>query len=168
MQNYEERAMSFIRKFSAFIANCNSLDDYQSAVSQFNYECRRKVTFEHGQTRVVFITSDYVVKLDYNPDKIHKWGGCEAEYCFYEEACQDGFSYLFAKITPYSYNGRTFYIMPKVEGIGMELWDADYYMNDEEREWCENHGLTDLHNFNYGWDDTQIVIFDYAANMNRH
>ena len=41
-----------------------------------------------------------------------------------------------------------------------EAWD---YMDDNEREWCYEHNLIDLHSGNYGWHNKHIVIIDYAA-----
>jgi hypothetical protein len=110
------------------------------------------------------ITSDYVVKIDYDPRAIKRWGGCEEEMRLYAQAKADGFDYLFAKITRYEYEGYTFYIMPRIKGIGKYEDDAWKYMSYAEWDWCHKHRLCDLHSFNYGWRNGQVCLIDYGAN----
>ena len=167
MSSYEVRAIRFIHQIFPYFKDCKCCEDYQWAVMKFNRDCSRSVKFDHGQTRVAFMTSDYVVKLDYNPIGVQRWGGCEEEHKFYEYAFREGYAYLFAKIKPYYYRGIVFYIMPRVKGIGKYLYDADEYMADHEVSWCWNSGLRDLHNFNYGWKNGNIIIIDYGANQYR-
>jgi hypothetical protein len=70
---------------------------------------------------------------------------------------------MFAKIERYAYRGLNFYIMPRIHGIERTEYNAEDYMTDDELNWCDSQGLTDLHNGNYGWKNGHIVIIDYAA-----
>lgn len=164
MSNYITRAIRFIHQFASYIEGCQSVEDFAWATSAFNDDYHRKILFNHGLTRVAFITSDYVIKFDYNPEKIAIWGGCEHECKFYDYAVRSGYGYLFAEITPYEYHKQKFYIMPRVRGIGRKDYDADEYMTEQECDWCWKAGLRDLHNGNYGWNNDRIIIFDYGAN----
>lgn len=158
--NYEVRAQKFIKQIFPYLEGLTNHDDRSYAVYAFSLDHNRKVYYSHGLSRYALITSDYVVKVDYNDTR---WGNCEDEIDLYAEAEADGFDYLFAKITRYTYLGTNFYIMPRIYGIGKKFDDADWYMSEEERDWCYNHDLCDLHNHNYGWKDGHVVIFDYAA-----
>ena len=162
MADYIIRAKRFIREFSPYINGCNTRKQVTEAVLKFNREYNRKVIMKFGQTRIVLITSDYVVKMDYG-DRLNMWGGIHDEYDMYCQAEQDGFEYLFAKITLFTYGTRTYGIMPKVTGIGKYWDDANEYMTDEENQWCEDHCLFDLHQFNYGWKNGRVILIDYAA-----
>lgn len=164
MSSYEVRAIKFIRQFAPFIADCKRVSEYNMAVNRFNKAYNRKVKCDNGMTRIVFITSDYVIKIDYSQENICKWGGCDSEVAFYNLAVKEGYGYLFAKSKPYYHNGRVFYIMPRIHGIGREFEDADEYMTADECDWCWSHCLRDLHRYNYGWKDGHVVIFDYSAN----
>ena len=126
MSSYEVRAKKFIAKIYPYIKNCNDLFDFSLAINRFNRECHRKVQIASGSTRVVLITSDYVIKVDYNGWGKGRWGSCADEVRMYRQAKRDGFEYLFAKVTPVrkGYN-RTFYIMPRIGGIGKKPYDAD-------------------------------------------
>ena len=159
--DYEVRAQKFIRQIFPYLEGCrNDHSDREYAVWTFNRDHNRKVMYEHGMTRYALITADYVVKVDY---ACTRWGNSEDEMELYEEAVQDGFEYLFAKISRYLYQDMAFYIMPRIHGIGSKFYDADEYMTASEVNWCCDHGLCDLHNQNYGWQDGHVVIFDYAA-----
>lgn len=159
--DYEVRAQKFIRQIFPYLEGCrNNHSEREYAVWAFNNDYNRKVMYEHGMTRYALITADYVVKVDY---ACTRWGNSEDEMELYEEAVQDGFEYLFAKISRYMYQDRVFYIMPRIHGIGSKCYDADEYMTAFEADWCCDHGLCDLHNHNYGWKDGHVVIFDYAA-----
>jgi hypothetical protein len=164
MSSYEVRAIRFIQQIFSYIADCHTVRSYRDAVLAFNLKHNRKVICNNGMTRVALITSDYVVKIDYCPENVERWGGGEQEVEFYQMASSEGYGYLFAKITPYHYKGHTFYIMPRVHGIGRKFDDADTYMTEEESDWCWEHDLYDLHNQNYGWKDGHVVIIDYGAN----
>lgn len=156
---YEVRAQKFIQQIAPYFDYAVDHDDREYAVDCFNFDYRRKVIYAHGMTRYALITSDYVVKVDYASTR---WGNSEDEMEIYEEAKQDGFDYLFAKISRYDYNGTSYYIMPRIHGIGKKWYDADEYLTEEELDWVRDH-ICDLHNENYGWKNGRVVIFDYAA-----
>lgn len=163
--DYISRAKKFIPVIDKI------LDEYfgeeyciEQSTRAYNYAHHRNVVFSHGLTRYAFITSDYVIKIDYDKDEVERWGGCEREYELYQNAVVDGMDYLFAEITPFMYNNKVYYIMPRIKGIGRtDYYDATYYMNKEEKNWCRNWGLIDLHYLNYGWRNKHICIIDYAA-----
>lgn len=167
MRNYIERAEDFIKAIYPFI--CGSLHDRYgvfNAVKNFNATYNRKVICMHGCVRVALITSDYVVKFDYNEEEIPFLGGGEKEVRIYNRAKEDGFGYLFAPITRYVYDNNAFYIMPRINGIGKEEYD-DYYaeelMTEEESDYIDELGLTDLHNYNFGFRKGKICLVDYAC-----
>lgn len=164
MSNYEVRAKKFIAKVYPYIKNCDDSFDFSLAINRFNRECHRNVQIASGSTRVVMITSDYVIKVDYDGWGKGTWGSCADEVRMYRKAKHDGFAHLFAKVTPVrkGYN-RTFYIMPRIGGIAKKPYDADEYVDGDDYIYLyENVG--DLHNHNYGWKDGHIVMIDYAYN----
>lgn len=163
--SYEVRAQKFIRAIAPYFMDCEDLFDFQRAIFDFMMDHpRRHIHYDHGMTRFAIITSDYVVKIDYSPENIKRFGGGEQEIAFYQMAEREGMAHLFAKISRYDFGGRRFYIMPKVTGIDEERWeDAWYYMTAEECEWCEDHNLYDLHCKNYGIMNGKVKIFDYGA-----
>ena len=163
--SYEVRAQRFIRAIAPYLTYCSDCYDYSDAVDAFcERHPKRKVSFDHGLTRVALITSDYVVKIDYNEYEVNRFGGGEKEIAFYAMAEREGMAHLFAKISRYDYNGRTYYIMPRITGISEDRWeDAWAFMTDKECEWCEKHNLYDLHCKNYGIMKGQVKIIDYGA-----
>lgn len=162
--NYEERAKKFIAQFYPYIEACRSYHDFYEAVESFNYDFHRKVFFSYGLTRCAFITSDYVIKINYalHERNFEKFGDCDVEINTYAQAESAGFAYLFAKITEYFYQGTLFYIMPRIYGIGRTDYDAVCYLNEKEAYWVLDH-VADLHSKNYGWKNKHIVIIDYAC-----
>lgn len=162
--DYITRAQQFIKSIYPFIMNCWEENEIYNAVAQYNYIKHRRVSVKHGATRMVLITSDYVIKFDFGmADRIRTFGGCEKEMELYSIAEADGFEYLFAKITRFDYFDYVFYIMPRIHGIGRTEYDADEYMTNNEWCWCRDHRMFDLHNLNYGWRDGHICLIDYAA-----
>lgn len=160
---YEVRAQKFIQRIAAYLQGAETIQDFDWAVCAYNHDHHTSVRLSHGMTRVALITSDYVVKIDWSPESIKTFGGCEKEMALYAEAEADGFAHLFAKITPFQYDGMTFYIMPLIRGIGRTSQDAWEYMTVEESDWCSNHNMYDLHYLNYGWKKDHIVLIDYGA-----
>ena len=158
--NYITRAKKFVPIVDEIIHNCPNIE---LEINRFNVAHKRKVIFAHGLTRYAFITSDYVIKVDYDDFEITRFGGCEDELELYEEAKLDNMEYLFAEITKYEYNGHDYYIMPRIHGIGRTEENATEYMTQKEMDWCDDHDLTDLHYLNYGWKNRHICIIDYSA-----
>ena len=164
MRSYEERAKDFIQEVFPYISKSLSPYETRWSIDDFNAEHNRKVIVSNGIARIALITSDYVVKFDYDPDNVKEVGGGEAEISMYAEAERDGFAYLFAKVTRYEYHGRKFYIMPRINGISDENYHyAEHYMTETERKWCRQHHLTDLHCNNYGFRNGHVCVVDYAC-----
>ncbi len=160
---YEVRAEKFIHEIFDYIWECEEVDDYKRAMTRFNYEHHRRVRIAHGLTRVVLITSDYVVKIDCGSRNcIDSFGGCANEFDIYAQAEEDGFAYLFAKPTEIVYQGLSFCVMPRIYGIGRKLDDANWHLSSEESDWVSER-VFDLHYHNYGWKDGHPVLIDYAA-----
>jgi hypothetical protein len=161
--DYIRRAQRFIHMVEPFLreGGLSSPSNAKRAVEAFNRRNSRHVRLEHGLTRLVFVASDYVVKVDYGEWQM-TFGGCENEVHIYALAKRDGMEHMFAPITRYDYNGISWYIMPRVKGIGRYDDDAYNVVDWDEAEWLELH-LNDLHNLNYGWGRHGIVIFDYAC-----
>lgn len=166
MRSYIERAQDFIQQIYPYIGQWENPWDIKDDIDCFNRTNSRKVIMKHGIARIALITSDYVVKYDFDKEEVAEVGGCEAEVALYAEAVKDGFDYLFAEITPYHYHGHDFYIMPRIRGINGNNWNhADYYMTDEENAWCDDHHLSDLHCNNYGFRKGKVCIIDYACSL---
>ena len=164
MRNYEERAIDFIQQIYPYIVGEMTPWGVRASVKTFNAKYNRKVQVNHGIARIAMITSDYVVKFDYDPYEVAVVGGGEAEIRMYEIAKREGYAYLFAKVTRYEYCGRRFYIMPRIRGISENNWyHADHFMTDEENDWCDRHNLSDLHCNNYGFRNGKVCIVDYAC-----
>ena len=160
--SYEIRAEKFVKQIMPFLFNCQTVEDYSVAVRMFNTRYHRSVIMAHGLTRIALITSDYVIKFDYNPAEVEIFGGCEDECTIYAEAKLAGFDYLFAKISRIEINGRYFYIMPRINGIGRYYEDAQDYMTEDECDWVLTR-VFDLHWRNYGWKNNHVVLIDYSA-----
>ena len=163
MRTYEDRAKDFIKEVFPFIESMN-VWTIRDEIQIYNRANSRKVKVSNGCARIALITSDYVVKFDYDEYEVESIGGCENEIKLYAIAEAEGFAYMFAKITRYEYKGRKFYIMPRVRGIDPDgWWHADHYMNDEERDFCDRHYITDLHCGNFGFRKGRVCIVDYAC-----
>lgn len=161
---YEIRAQKFIKDFFPFISECETYYQFSQAVAAYNYVRRRHVFMAYGLTRIAFITSDYVIKINFarHSENFERFGDCETEIEIYKEAEQDGYEYLFAKISYYEYHGKDFYIMPRINGIGRYDDDAEEHLAPDEYRWIHSR-VNDLHYNNYGWKDGHIVIVDYAC-----
>ena len=165
MRDYVERAKDFVEQVYPYIAECMNPWKMKDFIRKFNADFDRKVIVRSGLSRIALITSDYVVKFDYDDEEVDSIGGCENEIEMYSWAEREGFAYLFAKITPYFYNQRAFYIMPRIHGIGSGNRYAEDYMSDEEKDFCRRHKITDLHTENYGFRKGHVCIVDYACNL---
>lgn len=167
MRNYVERAKDFIKEVFPYIQ-----DDMeypwilQNKIRQYNADHTRNVKVMSGCARVALLTSDYVVKFDYDEDEVQCIGGSQNEVYLYEIAKREGFDYLFAEITHVVWMNHDFYIMPRIYGINDDNGRGWQYMTYEEREWCKEHSLTDLHCGNYGFRNGHICIVDYGYQEN--
>lgn len=163
--DYRVRARRFLETIYPLLDGCwGSPNECRRIMYQYNRQKSRKVIVCNGISRIAIITSDYVIKFDYNEYEVIRVGGCESEVKFYQFAKKEGFGYMFAEITPFEYMGRTFYIMPRINGIGRkEYCYAEEFFEGEERDFLDRY-LHDLHDENYGWFNHTPVIFDYACN----
>lgn len=161
MRSYEERAKDFLKKVYPVISDCLTKPfKVESRMYTFCEKNHRDISVRWGSARVAIITSDYVIKWEYDTDEVDYIGGFEDELNLYEEAKEDGFAYLFAEITPFEYRDFPFYIMPRIKGKAYSYaWDC---MTEEEKKWCKSHRLDDLHRGNFGFRDGHICIFDYG------
>lgn len=166
--DYEVRAKKFIKEFAPYLKGirvCKANKHLISmAVRQFNAEKKRNVKIASGTSRIAFITSDYVIKLDLGTT----WAGnSRSEMLAYAQAVQDGYDYLFAKISHYKYRGRNYYIMPKAKiadsyrlSNQRNLWRS---LSEDGRKYLDEN-INDLHNSNWGVIKGKVVIIDYAFN----
>lgn len=165
---YTYRAEKFIKILFPYIQKelgneIRSPKNIRECIQHFNEEKKRKVILDSGASRMVFISSDYVVKVDL---KKKSWAGTsEDEYKMYLFAQKEGFDYLFAPSTRIEYNGYFFYVMPRVHDI--DKWrDEDYFydeLNDEEYDFIYNY-INDIHGKNFGYLHQKLVLIDYAWN----
>lgn len=165
MRSYIERAKDFIAEVFPYIHDSFCPWDIEEEINKYNTTFNRKVRVQNGLSRIALITSDYVVKFDYDPDEIDSIGGCQNEVALYYDAKQEGFAYLLAEITPFSFHDREFYIMPRIYGIGSGRYYAEHYMNPAEQSFCRKHRITDLHSNNYGFRRGHVCLIDYACHL---
>ena len=82
--SYEVRAQRFVKMLAPYLNGCVRCYDYEDALEAFlSDHPYRRIHFDHGMTRVAFITADYVVKIDYDEDEVKTFGGGEKEIAFY-------------------------------------------------------------------------------------
>ena len=164
MSSYIVRAKKFIKSIYPYIMYCQNNNEFQVGI--YNWECyhkRRRVEVSSGYSRIVLITSDYVIKIDKPNMRNSMFGTCETELKLYNRVKDTKWSYLFAEITKYEYEDMVFYIMPRIKGVYRKDEDAEWYMTPEEREVIWTYQIYDRHNGNYGWKNNHIVFIDYAA-----
>lgn len=169
---YIYRAEKFIKILFPYIKEelekkFRSVVKMNDCVKTFNRQKKRRVLFDSGASRAVFINSDYVVKVDI---KSESWAGnCEDEYRMYKFAQREGFDYLFAPTTRIEYCGYFFYIMPRVHDINR--WrDENYFydeLDEEEYDFIYDF-IKDIHGGNFGYLNKKIVLIDYAWNNFSH
>ena len=160
--SYIIRAQKFIKSIAPYIAGYETVKEIRYGVDRFLFDHpNRIINVCSGISRVVLITADYVVKIDYHTHN-HCFGDCESELEHYAQACEAGFGEYFAEITKFTYDGRDFYIMPRIGNIDEDDEDVYYHCPDDLNDWLYDN-LCDMHSGNYGWKDGHVVIFDYAA-----
>lgn len=166
--DYITRAQKFVMQFYPYIAEIIAKDgywdEYENAVYRFNLDKHRKVRMAKGAVRVVFISSDYVIKIDYNERCGRQYGNCESEYQAFQYAKNDGFDYLFAEITRINFHGVNFYIMPRVHVCGKDWISIDEYLTEDEVDYL-NEYVADLHEENWGFLHKEVKIIDYACSF---
>lgn len=85
--DYEVRAKKFIKEFAPYLKGIRitKSNSYKicDAVRRFNADKKRNVKVDSGVSRIVLITSDYVIKLDFGTT----WAGnSETEMLGYQQA----------------------------------------------------------------------------------
>ena len=160
MRSYEERAIDFLKRIYPVIHD--TMDRpwrLERIIEEYNEQNRRDIHVYYGSARATLVTSDYVIKWEYDKDQADFVGGFDNEFNLYYLAEQDGFAYLFAKLTPFEYRDTFFCIMPRVRGAKSSNGTAWKHLTDEEKNWCKYHCLSDLHSGNYGFKDGKICIY---------
>lgn len=166
--DYEVRAQQFINEFAPYLkgvrVNKSNSHKVREAVRRFNVDKKRNVKVASGASRIVLITSDYVVKLDFGTT----WAGNSAtEMRGYEQAKKDGYEYLLAKISLYKCRNRKFYIMPRARVAGTLTWQGKqrlwFKLTKEEQKYISDN-FEDLHDSNWGSLHGRPVLIDYAWN----
>lgn len=164
--DYRERAFQFLTEIYPYIKNCmNEVYTVKRMIHVYNRKHFRNVKVSNGSARIALITSDYVIKFEYDYEEVIRIGGCEDEVDFYEFVKQNHMEHLFAEVTPISYMGHKFYIMPRISGVGR--YDDDYvqnFLDGKDLQFVEKY-LYDMHSGNYGWKNGYPVIIDYALNV---
>lgn len=158
--NYIVRAQKFMETFYPYMRKYR----IGEAVIRFNADKHRAVQCRQGAVRRVLITSDYVIKWDYDKRNSKTFGGCREEYKKYQKVKDDYYGYLFAEITPIKVRNRTFYVMPRVKSLGVDHdeW-IDDVLNKNERDYVESVGVGDVHDENWGYLHGRPVLIDYAC-----
>ena len=156
MRSYIERAKDFVEQVYPYIAPCKNPFDARQRILMYNTDFTRNVQVRSGLSRIALITSDYVIKFDYDKDEVEYIGGCNNEMELFDYAKREGFDYLFAEITAFPYKDYNFYIMPRIHGIGSGRYNAENYMTNEEKDFCRRYKITDLHYENYGFRKGKI------------
>lgn len=162
--DYRERACRFIHSIFPYIKDVlYDVDEIEERIERYNWDKSRKVQVMWGSARIALITSDYVVKWDYDFDNVNSIGGCEDEYNAYEQAKADGFEYLLAETTLTVIHNVVFSIMPRINNIGPRHHKGDIYAYLTPTEWAWVQQFDrDLHHYNWGIRHGKACIIDYA------
>lgn len=123
---------------------------------------RRDVLLCNGAVRYVLITSDYVIKWDYNANNAEEYGGCAKESKVWNRVKNSSYAYLFAPITRITVGGHYWYVMPRIRGRNYHLM-AFPFLSPEEKKFLSDNNICDLHSGNYRIVKKKVKIFDYAC-----
>ena len=162
--DYRIRAKKFLRSIFPYIDGyMRNFDDILYQVGKYNEDKKRHVIVTCGSARIALITSDYVIKWDYDNDNVEEIGGCNDEYFAYQEAAKEGYEYLLAEATLIEYNGFSFVIMPRIKRIGRDSngGDIEVYLTYDEYNWVKKFNK-DIHSYNWGIRDGKACLIDYA------
>lgn len=166
--DYVVRARKFLEELIPFFP-CESGNarkrrlGVQNALDKFMVKHpRRKIYFCNGAVRYVLITSDYVIKWDYDTSAAENYGGCVKESKIWNKVKNSSYRYLFAPITRITVGGHYWYVMPRIRGKHPDRI-AYRFLSPEEKKFLENNDICDLHNGNYRIVRGKVKIFDYAC-----
>lgn len=170
-KSYIERAMRMAEILSSYMDSYSEIDSIYNkcsvAVKEYNIRHKHSsMSLESGSTRLAFIISDYVLKVDYQT--IRSFGNSETELEAWNFICENGMEEYFAEITKYtSKSGIIFYIMPRIKHIGEydEEWfyDTLYDIDIGAYHFIEDN-FCDFHEGNFGIKNGHPVVIDYAWN----
>ena len=170
-KSYIERAMRMAEILSSYMNSYSEIESIYAkcrmAAREYNTRHKRSsMGFESGSTRLAFIVSDYVLKVDYA--EIEAYGNSESELKAWDFIRKNGMEKYFAEITKdVPKSGITFYIMPRINGVGDYDgdWLLDYlYVNDASAYNFIQDNFNDFHDYNFGVKRGHPVIIDYAQN----
>ena len=163
--DYRVRAYKFIKTILPYIENClYNYMEVEDKIWQFNASYNRKVKFMMGSARIVLITSDYVIKWDYDLENVKSIGGCDEENRAYEKAVKAGFGYLCAECTQVVVNNIHFNIMPRIDNIGRKAHHGKEiyeFLTSEEYKWIREFNK-DIHSYNWGIKNKKAIMIDYG------
>ena len=164
INDYLAHAREFLNTNAAVLDN---LYERQSVIWWKHFCDDNGLKFNAGQTRIVIIGEDFVIKID--KKHIGRWarfGNCYQEYQNWKMVQADGFDYMFAAITKMKAGHHYYYVMPRVANVDHDCtawaWNLDDLTSYEQRYLRST--FEDLHEYNYGFDDAgNLQIFDYAV-----
>ena len=173
-KSYIERAMHMADILSSYMEDYNKNESIyvRCKMAAFEYNkrhSRSSMRCDNGSTRIAFIISDYVLKVDYK--EIKTYGNSETELEAWDFICKNGLEEYFAEITKYtSKSGLTFYIMPRIKHVGE--YDEDWffetlYKTDIVACGFIQDNFCDFHENNFGIKNGHPVMIDYAWNYFR-
>lgn len=165
IKGYEDRGVKMARRLAKWFDfyGCTTLESFEAAERIYNKSHERKLHSAHGQTRITFLFSDYVVKFTF-VRKDSTWdraGNNDSEVRVYAQAVVDGFAHLLAKPTQVEAYGYSMLVMPRINEVnnwGKCWWDHVTY---EEYVWLNDH-VCDIHDGNVGYYNRKAVVIDYA------
>lgn len=162
--DYRVRASRFIKSILPYIENVMfDVDEVEERVKDYNRDKSRKVEVMWGSARIALITSDYVVKWDYDTDCARDIGGCEDEYNAYLYAKSKGYDYLLAETSLVVVQGQVFSVMPRIRNIGPKhhKGEINQYLTTDELKWVYGFDK-DVHHYNWGIRHGKACLIDYA------
>lgn len=173
-KSYIKRAMRMAELLSSYMEDYNKNESIyvRCKMAAFEYNkrhSRSSMSVDNGSTRIAFIISDYVLKVDYKA--IKAYGNSETELEAWDFICENGMEEYFAEITKYvSKSGLTFYIMPRIKHVGE--YDEDWffetlYKTDIVACGFIQDNFCDFHENNFGIKNGHPVMIDYAWNYFR-
>ena len=160
--SYIDRAIKFLDMILPDIEGyMMSPEEVSNIIECYNMAHHRSVRVCNGASRIALVTSDYVIKWDYNKRGVSSWGGNVQEVEMYKIAEKAGYSYLFAELTSVWRNGILFNIMPRF-AIGGHKRPIYEKISNKEWRWLNSH-VWDIHDGNYAMVKGKPIIFDYAC-----
>jgi len=162
--DYRVRASRFIKSVMPYIENVLfDFSEVEERIAEYNRDHSRKVEVMYGAARIALITSDYVVKWDYDEECARDLGGCMDEYDAYLYAKSKGYDYLLAETSLVVVHGQVFSIMPRIRNIGPthHKGEINQYLTTDELKWVHEFDR-DIHHYNWGIRHGKACIIDYA------